>query len=393
MKVKRVLIGLIAIFIVISGLYAFSPQPTSTQKTSKLSDLEVSPVNATYVVIGASSITVPPNAKVVTQVDRVIKDKSSNINTNVPPDKRPTSTKDLVPFMEGARVAQLMKYANVTVIPAANVPIKKINGIWYGPDDKGNFVYEVDPSKTGPLFSTPVDANNMIEVNTHGMNVMVPEAIKENASLVIACGDLRGKAKAQAYMAEHGINSYCPCDRFTSSVMPYNGTGVILGTEPIRQLKNGSGAIIGGQPIAIKLTEPIVVQTTTKTYPDQYCDTPKRFFDNLQKAYGVKLNMYVVDANVGQTDSVVAQARKTGANVIGVRVLSEADKKPVATWLRENSTHKAVLFHSAPYEPGYSLFFEFPYQVTGQDVSPKFVKAVTSSDLDSKFAEIRSVWM
>jgi hypothetical protein len=392
MNVKRILIGLVAIFVVMSVLYVF-PHPTSSQKTSKLSDLEVSPINATYVVIGATNITVPPNAKVVAQVDRVIKDKTSNYNNNVPPDRIPTSTKDLVPWMEGARVAELMKYANVTVIPAANVPVKKINGTWYGPDDKGNFVFEIDPSKVLPLFANTVDANNMIEVNTHGMNVMVPEAIKQNASVVVACGDLIGKAKAQEYMGERGINSYSPCDRFTSSLMPYNGTGVILGTEPIRQIKNGSGAIIGGQPISIKLTEPIVVQTTTKAYPDQYCDTPKRYFDNLQKAYGIKLTTYVVDASVGQTSLVVDQARKTGANVIAVRVLNNADKAPVETWLKENTTHRAVLFHSAPYEPGYALFFEFPYQVTGDDITPKFVKVNNSSELDTRFAAIRSAWI
>ncbi len=76
-----------------------------------------------------------------------------------------------------------------------------------------------------------------IEINTHGMNVLVPGAIKNNAYLVVGCGDIPGKAKAEAYMAKHGINCYAPCDRFTASIMPYNGTGVILGGEPIRPLK------------------------------------------------------------------------------------------------------------------------------------------------------------
>jgi len=208
--------------------------------------LETSPQSASTIIMGASYIKVPKNAKVVTQVDRVIKDKSSHINDNTPPGQSPNSSKQLVPYMEGARVADLMKYADIQVIPITGVPIKNINGDWYGPDEKGNFIFGVDPSKAGSLFSiNGTDNSTKIEVNTHGMNVLVPGAIKNNAYLVIGCGDIYGKAKAEAYMAEHGINCYAPCDRFTAAVMPYNGTGVILGGEPIRPLTNGSGAVIG----------------------------------------------------------------------------------------------------------------------------------------------------
>ena len=125
-------------------------------------------------------------------------------------------------------------------------------------------------------------------------------------------------------------------------------------------MKSGSGAVIGGQPLYFSTKEKIIVQTTTKRYPDQYCDTPNRFFKNLQKAYNVTLNLDVVDASIGEAGNVVAEARKTGSNVIAVRVLNIKDKKPVEDWLRENKDHKAILFHSAPYESGYSLFFEFP---------------------------------
>ena len=42
--------------------------------------VETSPQNSSIIVMGASYIKVPNNAKVVTQVDRVIKDTASNIN-------------------------------------------------------------------------------------------------------------------------------------------------------------------------------------------------------------------------------------------------------------------------------------------------------------------------
>ena len=378
------------VFIGISGIYSYNNQKTHS---NYLANLETSPQNASTIVIGTSYIKVPENATVVTQVDRVIKDEASNYNVNTTPSQSPTSPKQLVPWMEGARVADLMEYANVHVIPITGVPIKKIDGNWYGPDDKGNFIFEVDPSKAGPLFSiNGSDSNNKIEINTHGMNVMVPGAIKNNAFLVVACGDLPGKAKAEMYMAARGINCYAPCDRFTANVMGYNGTGVILGGEPIRPVNNGTGAIIGAQPVAINKNELIVVQTTNKTYPDQYCDTPNRYFTQMEQVYNIKLNLDVVNANTNETDLIVNEAEKTGANVIGVRVETNTDKKPVEAWLKANTNHRAILFHSAAYEPGYSLFSEFPKQVTGQDPRPVFIKQTSTNELNQIFNEIRSLW-
>ena len=384
------IICITGLIIGISAIYSNTGQKSSQ---TYFNGFETSPQTASTIVIGASYIKVPENATVVTQVDRVIKDEASRYNVNTTPGQIPTSPTQLVPWMEGARVADLMKYANVHVIPITGVPIKKINGNWYGPDDKGNFIFEVDPSKAGSLFSIDGnDSNNKIEINTHGMNVMVPGAIKNHAFLVVACGDLPGKAKAEMYMATHGINCYAPCDRFTANVMGYNGTGVILGGEPIRPIINGTGAVIGAQPVAITKNERIVVQTTNETYPNQYCDTPNRYFTNLEKVYNVTLNLDVVNANVNQTDLIVNEAEKTGANVIGVRVETSNDKKPVEAWLKSNPNHRAIIFHSASYASGYSLFSEFPKQVTGQDPRPIFIKQTSTSELDQIFDQIRSIW-
>ncbi len=356
--------------------------------------LETTPQHASSIIIGSTYIHVSQNAKVVTQVDRVIKDVASNINVNTPPDQRPNSSSQLVPYMEGARVAELMDYADIKVIPITGVPIKNIGGNWYGPDENENFVFGVDPSKAGPLFSINCSNNyTKIEVNTHGMNVLVPGAINNNASLVVACGDLPGKAKAENYLSNHGINCYAPCDRFTATLMPYNGTGIILGGEPIRKFLGGNGAIIGAQPIAIQTNETIVVQTTNKTYPDQYCDTPNRYFSCLQNAYNITLQVVVVDAGRGETDKVINATNITGSKVIGVRVATVQDKIAVENWLKLDHDNRAVLFHSAAYEPGYSLFNEFPDQVTGQDINPIFIKQTSKEQLNQIFGAIRSLWI
>lgn len=294
--------------------------------------------------------------------------------------------------MEGARVKELMKYAHVKVIPATNVPCKKINNTWYGPDDKGNYIYAIDPGKMTNLRSQNQSDGTRLATVTHGFNVMVPDAVKNNANLVVACGDLSGKAQAEAYLNTKGINCYAPCDRYTFELLGKNESGTSLGTMPIRALKDGKGAVIGAQPVAISLKEKIIVQTTVKGYPDQYCDTPKKYFEAFEKTYGVQLDKVIVDANVGQTPLVVDAARKNNANVIAVRVLNNKDKGPVKDWLKENSNHRAILFHSAAYGPGYALFFEFPNQVTGDDTRPVFINNIPPSDLQDRFSKIRSLW-
>ncbi|MGZ7069694.1 MAG: hypothetical protein ACXVHN_02645, partial [Methanobacterium sp.] len=134
---KTIIIGTLIILILAVGSLSFSPNPTptvvsssniSSNSNSNLNDLEVDPADASYIVVGNSYIKVPDNATVVTQADRVIRDKASHVRTNVPPDHRPTGATDIVPWMEGSRVSELIKYADVNVIPATNVPIKKING-------------------------------------------------------------------------------------------------------------------------------------------------------------------------------------------------------------------------------------------------------------------------
>ena len=81
-KNKISIIGIIACIIVIGIIYAFIPYMQSLNSNNKdpFSDLEVNPSNASYIVVGNSYVIVPPHAKVVTQVDRVIRDKLSHYN-------------------------------------------------------------------------------------------------------------------------------------------------------------------------------------------------------------------------------------------------------------------------------------------------------------------------
>jgi hypothetical protein len=390
MKFKKMTLILVIItisIIIVVGIYFLSNQP--------FDDVKVSPNEARYVILGTSSIEVPHNAIVVVQVDRVIKDITLGLNNDVPPYRRPSSPNEVLDYMEGSRVRELMQYADVQVIPATNVPCKNINGTWYGPDDKGNFVFSIQPIQVNYNISAKrvqISPDTVVQVDTHGMNVLVPEAIKDHAFLVVGCGDWPGKADAEAYMAERGINCYAPCDRFTSNILDYKGPGVILGSEPIRPVKDKKEAVIGAQPIAIDLKDKIIVQNTYNGYPDQYCDTPNRYFTSLRDKYQLDLDLDVVYANIGETNKLVDEAHKTGTNVIAVRVFNGKDETPVKNWLKESKKHKAILFHSAAYD-GYNLFFEFPDQVTGQDPKPIFIKDIQPNELQKRIDQIRSIWM
>ncbi len=92
--------------------------------------------------------------------------------------------------------------------------------------------------------------------------------------------------------------TYAPCDRMASLLLGYKKLGInatIIGSAPIKQTKNG--AVIGDQPVRIYLDEPIVAQYTNKNdTPDQYCDTPWRYFSRLSQVYRLNLSLIKVCA-------------------------------------------------------------------------------------------------
>ena len=103
---------------------------------------------------------------------------------------------------------------------------------------------------------------------------------------------------------------------------------------------------------------------------DQYCDAPWRYFNILNQVYRLNLSLIKVYANTGEAGKVVKQAETAEARVIGVRICTDADYKPVAEWLKKDKRNRAVLLHSAAYEPGIALFKQFPKHTTFGDLNP-----------------------
>ncbi|MCX6765679.1 MAG: hypothetical protein NT136_01825 [Candidatus Moranbacteria bacterium] len=333
-------------------------------------------------VLGKSKIIVPKASYVGTQVDRVVRDiawKNSKFDERADPHRRIRTKEDVVPYMEGRMVQFLMDYADVKVCSLSPArAVRKMDGFYYAGDGtSGNYPFLIDPSKVDYPTAAFLDGRNKaILPDTHGFNMVAEEArrmkILEKLDLVIACMDTPAKADAALFLARNGINCFGPCDRFAYQLIGYRKLvpkGVtIMGTAPIRKHQNG--AVIGDQPVSISLEEKIVVQFTEKGYPDQYCDTPARYFKQLEKILKLKLNLKSVAAGVGETFKVVAEAEKSRSKAIGVRIFNQEDAKPVAEWLKKDKSNRAIFFHSAPYEPGYEMFFRFPEQTSFGDLEP-----------------------
>ncbi len=333
---------------------------------------------AKEIIIGKSKIIFPYESIVGTQVDRVIRDihwENSAYDERVNIFKFPKK-KQLVPYMEGRLSGILMDYANVKIVGLLpTYAIKKNDGFYYADNGQGEFSFKICPSKTEyktALFNN----NNGIFIDTHGFNMVAGNAIRINKltklDLVIACMDLPSKAQAALYLAKNGINCYGPCDRFASELMGYKddfpNAKTIIGTAPIRRHKQG--AVIGDQSICFSSNENIVIQTTDKPYPDQYCDTPDRYFTKLNKRYNLNLSLIRVSTKAGEAYKVIKEAKRLNVSLIGVRVWDEEDYISVSNWLKENFDNRTVLFHSAIYEHGYSMFFNFPKQTSFGDLSP-----------------------
>ncbi|GMX58728.1 MAG: hypothetical protein MCSN_3820 [Candidatus Microsyncoccus archaeolyticus] len=337
-------------------------------------------------IIGASKIELRTEDKPVigAQVDRVIRDylwTDSAFDTKVPADRIPQDSSQVVPYMEGARVKEMMDWAGASVLPLTPCTAS----LW----EDGQYYTCLEQLLCLPILEDKVNyptsvfyANekNVSMVNiydTHGFNAVASKAYdnKDKIDVVIACMDTPSKAEAALWIAENGMNCYAPCDRFTNELMDYKHKfGIeaeIIGSAPIR--KTDYGAVIGDQPVTILLDEKIIVQYTEEGYPNQYCDTPKRYFDKLQQVFGLDLNITEVYANVGETYKIVEKAQDEGAHVIAVRVNNEQDYYPVKSWLSEDKNNRAILFHSAAYDPGMKLFREFPKQTSFGDINPQII--------------------
>lgn len=328
------------------------------------------PRGATAIVLGTSTILVPPGALVTVQLERTFRDW---LSYQFSFDFRDDSlVRDRVlNYHEGARLRDIMQIIPIRTIPAVGTLLAVRDGVWYAPDEKGVYRFRVlDDLVWYP--TTKRRGSYALMTDTHGVSALVEQSIAARAHLVIGSGDSVGKTEAAFYLAQRGINVYMPCDRFIGDLLGYDGPGVILGTAPVR-FANGR-AVIGDQPVTIRFGEKVVATDSAPEAAGSPYDAPARYFRALA-AEGIPLDLQVVNVKERQAPVVIAEAARAGANVIAIRIEHEDDYAALKGWLSASPDHRAVLFHSAPYPTGYRLFAEFPTQVTFGDPRPRFLGA------------------
>jgi tetratricopeptide (TPR) repeat protein len=321
--------------------------------------------NFQQIIIGKSAIQVKKYSTIKAQVDRVTRDWLMAYNFNSSPWN--ILEEKIVPWHEGSRIKEIVNFTGSKIFPVWGTRARKIKDKWYAPDAEGVFRFILSEDK---VYNYPtnfiINDHEVIINDTHGISALAWDAT--GADLAIGCGDYRGKAEAAYYLAQRGVNVYMPADRFLYMLIGVETDGVIIGSAPVKQTEYG--AVIGDQPVSIAVNEAIVVSNSKGRYPLQYYDAPYRYFKALGQYLGKKLNIVPVEIKeYGKASSVVKEARKLGAQVIGIRVWGKEEHDSVASWLKEDKDHRAILFHSAIYPEGYRLFFEFSQQTSFGDIN------------------------
>lgn len=329
------------------------------------------------VEIGRTAIELGKEDVIVSQADRVTRDIMSGELGNpftgelltVFSEQFNYTDKELLKstgWHEGARIKE-MKSIGLTHKVAAGTIVKELDGKWYAPNEEGVFMFEVPIDKI--LYPTTkfIRKDVAVVIDTHGVNMIVGQAIKDKATAVIACCDHPGKIKAAKYLSDKGVKVICNTDKYVPLLI--GADSKVVGSAPFSM--KGDRIVIGNRMITIEKNEPVVVEDTVTKIPGiSYYDTPARYFSELEKK-GVMLNTYIAEIDgFNQMEKVIRKAKEKKANIIAVRIFNSDDYNNVKAWLEQNPEHKAILFHSEPYPYGYKLSREFKSQTSFDDPNP-----------------------
>jgi len=341
----------------------------------------LAPQDASRIIIGETAITLMPGDRVLTQADRVKRDWlglqaeqslfgdqilttfSERLTYNA------SELREDIGWHEGGRMRELVNVGIVPVVAYGTLAARQRDK-WYGTDEQGVFRFEIPRDKISYPTTRFLRDDLVVLMDTHGVNMLVEQAVRNNVSAVLSDCDHPGKVKAAKYLSDNGIPVACFPDKYAYLALGHNLQ--LIGSPPVRQ-ENGSHIMLGGQPLSIAADETIVVMNGTDwPYALWYYQTPANYFSALRAAVPLKLE-FVQIADFNQMRSVVKRAEKLKAQVIAARVFNSNDYGELKRWLLASPHHRAVLFHSSSYPYGYLLLKEFPEQTTFDDPNPRFV--------------------
>lgn len=336
------------------------------------------PGNYSSVTLGKSKIFVNKFSKIVSQVDRVSRDWLSGEIHNpfskdilhVFSELKSWKKKNIfesIGWHEGGRIRELLSVGAVNFVATGTMVAEK-EGIWYAPDEKGVFRFEVPDDKV--LYPTTrfLRDNLAVIIDSHGVNMVVDQAVSKNATLVIACGDHPAKAAAAKYLSDKGIDVISFPNKFFYLLLGHNSS--VMGSPPMKHYMDQ--IVFGDRPLTLNLDDKIVVSNSSNNvYALWYYQSPACYFAELQKVIPLDIIYYSFDDFGSQVD-LVDVAVRISANVIATRVYNEYDYGALSSWLSANKDRKAILFHSSSYPYGVKMFKEFPEQTSFGDVTPIF---------------------
>ncbi len=335
-------------------------------------------INASSVIIGKTTITLDENSTIISQDDRVYRDwLSGQLANPYGPTLLTTFTErltynqtELLPeigWHEGARIKEL-KTINLTHVPAVGTLVARHKDRWFAVDNNGTFRFEVPIDKLSYPTTRFLRRDLAVIIDTHGVNMIVEQAIRHNASAVVSDCDHPGKVYAAKYLSEQGIDVICFPDKYTYLALGHNLS--LVGSPPMTITENK--AVIGNRPIRITNKDKIVATNSTDTaYALWYYQTPASYFDALAKTIPLEIT-YVSMNNFGQMNIVTDKAREINAKIIATRIFNSQDYVSIKQWLDQDPARKVVLFHTASYPYGQKILREYPNQSTFDDPNPEF---------------------
>ncbi len=328
------------------------------------------PKGATNITLGESSFTLTKDDILVSQVDRVTRDWLSSQLQDPQSEHLLTVFSENydvedIGWHEGGRISQYKNAINLTHIPVTGTIVRKINDTWYAPNEQGIFMFDVPIDKIEYPTTRFLREDLALIIDTHGVNMLVEQAIENNATVVIGCCDHIGKIKAALYLNEKGIKVICNTDKYLPLAL--GQTSTTLGSAPFKEEENT--LVFGNQTITFSITEKIIVLNAIEDYGLSYYATPTIYFTHLQEQTLLPLNLtFVTITNYNQLQLLVDKAHEENAHVIAARVYNKNDFNVLSFWLEESTENRIILFHSEAYPYGYLLLRNYPQQVTFDDL-------------------------
>ncbi|MFH1637438.1 MAG: hypothetical protein ABIB71_03365 [Candidatus Woesearchaeota archaeon] len=356
-----------------SSLLRSLPEPVLEFETSEIEpalDLSGSP----YIIIGGSNVTIEENARIATQDDRVLRDwlglqMQNPFNSPILKtfsERLTYNEEDLredIGWHEGGRLLDIIGNIEVSHIPVTGTIVAKHEGKWYAPDENGIFRFEVPLDKVSYPTTRFFSENIAMIIDTHGMNMVVEQAVRNEADVVIACCDHPGKAKAALYLSQHNISALCFPDLYVHKLLGLNSK--TLGSPPMK-VKDGK-FVFGGRPLEIKKNEKIVLPNpATDKYALWYYQSPLLYFNEIRKTFPLDIHAVAIN-DFGEAHKLYAKAREVKTKTVATRVFSKNDYEEAKLWLMESTKNRIILFHSTAYPYGVLLSQEFEGQTSFAD--------------------------